>query len=275
MGKEPVPFHIHPKKRWQLLSALTRLMDVNNRASQSLMKDQIRVPIKGLPSSFIGYRILHISDLHIREIGRKEMRLLSWLPQIDADLFVVTGDFAYQFGENFDITCKFVKKMLSVSKGGAWMGVRGNCDNPDLVHQLEALGVCFLGNQSRPLRRQGEQIVIGGVEDPHHRMDDVGKAFSGVPDDEVKLLLAHSPDVLLHLGEVCVDLILAGHSHGGQVCLPGLGPLITKTVIGREFAAGYFQYGGTRVHVSRGVGGIGFRLNCSPHITEIVLTSTE
>lgn len=275
MGKhaeKPIPLHISPKRRWHILSFIASLLKVTTKESQDVVCEHKKVVLHGLPLSFEGFRILHLSDLHIKEISAKEKKLITILSGLSADLAVITGDFTYRYGEYEDTAINYMREVVGSLKHKCnIVAVRGNSDSPVLMDKLEEIGITILQNESFELYRDKDSICIGGVDDPHHRMDDIDLAFHCAPDASFKILLAHSPDVVLRMKEQKVDLLLSGHTHGGQVRIPWIGPLMTKTEVGKRFSSGLVNEKGVSVHISRGFGGIPIRYRCTPEIALLEL----
>ena len=141
------------------------------------------------------------------------------------------------------------------------------CDGGRMSRELEAVGVQHLRNRSVVI--DGLRLV--GIDDHWTGNDDLDHAMAGVGADEPTLLLMHSPDLVFPAAGAGIDLALAGHTHGGQVRLPGWGALIVPSDHG--FQMGWYEQGGTRMYVNRGLGTleIKVRLHCRPEVAEFVL----
>jgi len=244
---------------------------------QRLVGRQVSLPLPGLPADLAGFTILHLSDLHSRRWGRLERRLVAWLKKWPEppDLVVMTGDFV---AHNAGIEVNYrIFRELSARYGK--FAVLGNndtepeIDTARLVARLREAGVQVLVNESRrlevaPLLAQegpgevaGVPLWVVGLDTPYPALlgrpfrFPLEKALRGVPPDAFILLLAHTPDALTEARKSAVDLLLVGHTHGGQLCLPWIGPLSANLRrYGREYAAGVFRDGELVMHVSRGVG---------------------
>ncbi|MDO8670219.1 MAG: metallophosphoesterase [Dehalococcoidia bacterium] len=251
--------------------------------------------IPGLDPSAGPITILHISDLHMRAGERRKAAMLSPLRDLYPDLIFITGDFVQSTGDA--PYCAGVLRGFQ-SKYGMF-GVMGNHDHyrygklsvirrtrenvstnlhaandPDDIRMtLEAAGVKLLMNASQHLDVHGQDIWIIGVDDPYHRLEDLPGALAGVPEGAVKLLLAHSPDIIDAAAESGLRLIFSGHTHGGQVRLPFIGALITRTRRPLERASGVINRNGTLIHISQGIGGgtLSLRFRCPPEATLIEL----
>ena len=209
-------------------------------------------------------RVLHLTDLHLDE-GRPPGRpdWLGLIDGLDPDVVAFTGDYTYTYGGDWGRAVAVVAEVCRMFPGKEVVGVRGNSDHAQV---MAALGS---GSRLRPLRNEGflyqkgeSRLWVGGVEDPHHKEDDPAAALAGRPEGCPSLLLAHSPDVVLIEASRQADLILTGHTHGGQVRLPFLGALMTKTRLGRRHSVGLARPFGVRVFISRGLGGLPLRFFC-------------
>ncbi len=240
-----------------------------------------------LPEAFDGYTIIQVSDLHMRQIGRRERlleRLASALPP--ADLLAVTGDLIH--------TAAGVEPFLKLaeafpSRDGAY-AIFGNSEHKNGVRPyafsrtLAEHGITPLLNRHVLLERGGARIALAGVDDPVNDLDRLGEALEGVPADLFTLLLMHSPDGIAEAVVRGVDVVLAGHTHGGQVRLPFFGAPYTHSLMGRRMSDGYYSRGRlrraigirpgrTQLYVTRGIGvsGLALRFLTRPELTVITL----
>lgn len=243
-----------------------------------------------LPAGAAPRTILHVSDLHLRSIQRRKQRFLAALVSERPDLIVGTGDF---LGDpNPDSARAVVDALAAIGAPG--IGVLGSNDyysphpgnplryfrthrgpktpkapeanNPweDLVAGLERNGWEVLRNATT--RTPGYEVL--GLDDAHIGLADFTAASTRMGDG-FRLAVAHSPDGVETLGPLGYDLILAGHTHGGQVCLPWFGALVTNSHLPRKMARGLHRYGGTWLHVCGGLGTSMYapvRLACRPEV---------
>jgi len=237
--------------------------------------------------------LLHLSDLHLVRGDRAEARFLARLPR--ADLTVITGDL---LGEPDAV--EDVARALRPIRGrlGSWFvlgsndhfvprplnylayfrrrrrarrGVRGRA--PELVARLEADGWRHLGNVRFQADLDGFPVEVVGLDDAHIGRHDLRVAARGAP-DRLGIALTHSPDAAPELAALGWDLIVAGHTHGGQVRLPLVGALVTNSHLPRRLASGLFRLGPSVVHVSPGLGTsryAPFRFLCRPEATLLEL----
>jgi hypothetical protein len=240
-----------------------------------------------LPRAFDGYTIYQLSDLHMQAIGRREKKLMSILDSLPpADLVVITGDLIHT-RRGID---PLLKLTSSIKARDGIYAVFGNSEYKNGVRPLEFAGrlhengIRVLLNQHVILPRDGQEIVLAGVEDPWSDVDDLELALTGVPEDVFKLVLMHSPDGIAEAAVRGVDLVLSGHTHGGQISFPIIGPPITHSLMGTRMSSGYYsdkrlrsvigiRPGRTQLYVTRGLGisGIAMRFLCRPELTLLTL----
>lgn len=236
-----------------------------------------------LPKEFDGFRILHLSDLHLDLDEKFVAVIIEAIKGLKYDLCVITGDFnnltVHKSGSAIPETEQLAKAIKAPI-----FACLGNHDSLLDVPYLEATGVKVLLNESEEFKHNGASIWIAGVDDANiYKTDDVARAFSVAPKDSFKLLLSHTPSTYAKAAANDVDLVLSGHVHGGQICLPN-GKMLHK-VIGwkndpspEKVWVGHWQEGDlTQGWTSRGVGscGVPLRFNCPPEIGIIVLQAAS
>ena len=154
--------------------------------------------------------------------------------------------------------------------GNPTFGILGNHDTAAMLPALEWSGVRMLMNEAEAICRGSDRLWLAGVDDPHfYRMDDLNTALEGVPQHDAVVLLSHSADGHVRAEHSGVDLLLCGHTHGGQICLPGSVPITLESALPRRMGAGPWQYNNMTSYTSVGAGSsvVPVRLNCPPEIT--------
>ena len=218
---------------------------------------------------FDGFTILHISDMHV-DMNEGAMRhLIEVVHHLRYDICVLTGDFRGRTFGPFDVTLDGLARVRRHLTGPAY-GVLGNHDTIRMVPGLEAMGIRMLINECEPLVRGAQGINLAGIDDAHYyRVDNIEKAAAAVPDGAFSILLSHTPEIYRQAAHAGFDLLLSGHTHGGQICLPGSIPLTLGSVLPRRMGAGAWEYRGMAGYTSVGVGScvVPVRLNCPPAIT--------
>ena len=227
------------------------------------------VALRGLPASFEDFTILHISDMHV-DMNRAPMsRLIELLHGIDYDICVLTGDFRGQTHGDFEDTLAGLAQVRAHLCTEVY-GVLGNHDSICMVPALEDMGIRMLLNESVTLKRGGARLHLAGIDDAHYfEVDNIEKATAGVPHEECSVLLSHTPEIYRLAACADFDLLLSGHTHGGQICLPGGVPITLDSNLPRSMGAGAWRYRDLAGYTSVGVGSsvVPVRFNCLPEIT--------
>ncbi len=236
-------------------------------------------------------RILHLSDTHFAGPHKIISRFFDRLAEEPVDFAVVTGDIM-DCEEGLPFCLENLKKLKT--RYGTF-AVFGNHDYFDfqfadvflhnfpgqarpLISQrvdffeqaLEEAGVRVLRNETEGVMIENTPLLIHGLDDPTTGHADLLKAMQNFDPEKVNILLSHTIDVFLDLGENQIDLAFSGHSHGGQIRLPLIGPIVTHTSLGRPYAAGIFGLKGAVCAVSRGLNASRFlwaRFLCPPEAT--------
>ena len=222
-----------------------------------------------VPDSFHGFTILHLSDLHADMNSGAMRRLIELLPTVSYDLCVLTGDYRGKTYGPYQAAIDGLARVRAHLQGPVY-GVLGNHDTIRMVPALEEIGIRMLLNESDAIERNGEQIHLVGIDDAHYyRVDNIEKAASGLPAADFSILLSHTPEIYRQAAHAGVQVLLSGHTHGGQICLPGAIPIILDSVLPRRMGAGAWMYRGMVGYTSVGVGSciLPVRLNCPPEIT--------
>jgi hypothetical protein len=222
-----------------------------------------------LPAAFDGFTILHISDLHIDTNERAMVRLAEMLPPLVYDICVMTGDFRGRTFGAFDRALAGLAQVCGHFSAPAY-GVLGNHDSVRMVPPMEDLGIRMLLNECEPLTRGADRLYLAGIDDAHlYRVHNIEKAAAAIPEDAFSILLSHTPEVYRQAAHAGFDLLLAGHTHGGQLCLPGGVALTLDAELPRRLGRGAWEYGAMAGYTSVGVGSCvePVRLNCPPSIT--------
>ncbi len=256
----------------QLLRAALRAAGVYRRGQNNARRVELRtntVVLATLPRAFHGYRILQLSDLHL-DMNLELLRVLPRLiKNLDYDLCVFTGDYR-GLTDGPISNCMHAMGELRDLLSGPALAVLGNHDSIMMTPHLEAIGIQVLLNESTSLVRDGCALHLAGIDDAHYyRLDNIDKAASSLPESETSILLSHTPEIYRQAAHAGFDLMLCGHTHGGQICLPGGIPLILETHCPRRMARGRWQFAELTGYTSAGTGTsiLPVRFNCPPEIT--------
>jgi uncharacterized protein len=225
---------------------------VSNAANVEVKHHRISLP--RLPASFDGFTILQLSDLHVDISETAISRVIALLEGIGYDLCVLTGDYRGKTYGPYDATLAGMARIRGALRGTIY-SVLGNHDTICMVPGLEEMGMKVLLNENVAIERGGERIHLAGIDDAHfYRVDNIEKAASGISHDEFSILISHTPEIYRQAAHADFDLLLSGHTHGGQICLPGGRPVITQLKRCRHAARGLWRQGRMAGYTSCGLG---------------------
>ncbi|MGB8397398.1 metallophosphoesterase [Bradyrhizobium sp.] len=266
-------FHI---ENWYSVHSVIRntlkLAGLYRRGRRNAQRVTVRhndVWFRELPPLFDGFTLLHISDMHVDMNEAAMGRLVELVAGLRYDVCVLTGDFRGKTFGPFEATLDGVSRVRAHLQGPVY-GVLGNHDTIQMVPGLEAMGIRMLLNESAAITREGQRIYIAGIDDAHFfRVDNIEKAASQIPDGEFSILLSHTPEIYRQAAHADFNLLLGGHTHGGQICLPGSIPITLDSVLPRRMGSGAWQYHNMIGYTSVGAGSsiVAVRFNCPPEIT--------
>lgn len=272
-GRGRTFFHI---ENWYSIHALIRLTlrglglyrrGLHNAAAIQIRHNEVVMP--RLPLPFDGFTLLHLSDLHLDMDDGYPAALIERLRQVDYDVCVMTGDFRAKTYGPHEAAIEALAQVRPHLRGPVY-AVLGNHDSIRMVPAIEALGITLLLNESVMLERDGANLHLAGIDDPHYfQMENFDKAARNIPPDAPAILLSHSPEPYQRAAHAGFDLMLSGHTHGGQIRLPGNIALMTNADCPRDFCWGAWRYHAMHGYTSVGSGSsvVGVRFNCPPEIT--------
>ncbi len=230
-----------------------------------------------LAPEFDGYRIAHISDIHMDDWmpARRLAKMLELVNRQQPDLVAITGDFVTSAPKR--IAKDLVDVLSALAPRDATVAVLGNHDHwtdPDLVREvIRESGIVPVGNDKHTLHRGEAMLHVAGVDDVWESKDRLDLVLDNLADTGAAILLAHEPDFAdVSAATGRFDLQLSGHSHGGQVIVPLRGPLVLPRYA-QKYPVGLYQVGKMLQYTNRGLGMIlpPVRFNCRPEITAITL----
>lgn len=253
--------------------------------NQWLQTSSLTVSSDRIPSAFDGLKIVHLSDLHDATFGENQTRLANKVKQLEPDLIFLTGDIIDSNRYDLHNSVELVEQLVTFSNVFYVIGNHEVAINEvdEITDTLSSLGVTVLMNEHAMIERNGERMVIAGVEDPlNEPYMESELAVKGFIENTVEeldpslytLLLSHRPEVFDIYVEEKIDVVFTGHAHGGQVRLPGFGGLIAP---GQgwfpAYTAGTHESGMTTMIVSRGLGNsiFPFRIWNRPEIIFVTL----
>lgn len=265
--------------------------------SNMLVVTNINIKDKKIPQSFNGYKILHLSDLHSKSFGDKNINLINRINEVNPDLIVMTGDMVNCNDTNFDNFFNLVKALSTKYKiyyivGNHEQNMKEENKNT-IFDFLKANGVKILDNEKYVIEQNGEEINLYGSwcnlryysaresgEKYDFTLDVMNKIMENTEIEEEKynILLAHNPNFIDAYVKWGADLTLSGHIHGGMIRIPYLGGVFSPdTVLFPKYSSGLYEVEGGELIVSRGLGrGVrGFRLFNKPEMIVITLNNEK
>jgi uncharacterized protein len=239
------------------------------RNAESIVVRRNDLRFAELPPAFDGFTILHISDLHADMNEVAMGNLIQLIGGMQYDLCVLTGDYRGKTFGPFEPALEWMAKVRTQLKEPIF-GVLGNHDTIQMVPTMEAMGIRILRNECETIVRGDQRIYLAGIDDAHfYRVDNIEKAALRIPESAFSILLSHTPEVYHQAVHANFNLMLSGHTHGGQICLPGSIPIKLEAVLPRRMGAGAWRYQNMTGYTSVGAGSsvLPVRLNCPPEIT--------
>jgi predicted MPP superfamily phosphohydrolase len=182
---------------------------------------------------------------------------------------VLTGDFRYRTFGPYEPALEGLARLMPHLTGTVY-AVLGNHDTIRMVPGMEDLGIRVLLNESVPVSSAGEVVYLAGIDDAHYyRTHNFHKAAHDIPGGACAILLSHTPEPYRHAAHADFSLMLSGHTHGGQICLPGGVPILTDCDAPRAYVRGPWRFGDLVGYTSVGCGSsiVDVRLNCLPEVT--------
>jgi predicted MPP superfamily phosphohydrolase len=266
-------FHIENLQASHLvIQACLKLTGMYWRGRRNAARIKVRrnvIASSRIPPAFDGFTILQLSDLHV-EMNQPAMeRLTVLLRDINYDACVLTGDYRAQTFGPFDAALAGMERVCRCLKKPVY-GVLGNHDTIRMLPGLEDMGIRMLLNECESIEHGGATIYLAGIDDAHfYRADNIEKAASAIPVDQFSILLSHTPEIYMQAAHADFDVLLSGHTHGGQICLPGGVAITLDSVLPRRMGAGAWGYHQMIGYTSVGAGSsvVPARFNCPPEIT--------
>ncbi|OGX15229.1 MAG: hypothetical protein A2166_00365 [Omnitrophica WOR_2 bacterium RBG_13_41_10] len=243
--------------------------------------EEVNLKIPGLGNVLQGKRIVQFSDLHVRQFGTKEKRLIKIINSLNPDIILFTGGFTGEEKERLGEAMPQAAKIFSSLKAkiGIW-AVTDDTDDlmfiekPYLKEELVKAGVKLLFNTSEKIyTSQDGYFWLIGTEDAFYGNNGLPEATFMIPLREPKIIITHSPNAVDYMQDYKVDLVLAGKTHGGQIGLKVFATL-SNYIAKFKYLRGLYKMRDTYLYVNRGIGGktINLRLFCPPEVTVFNIT---
>ncbi|MEO0476109.1 MAG: metallophosphoesterase [Planctomycetota bacterium] len=246
------------------------------------LTDPIDLALPRLPHALDGLRIAHLTDLHLLNRTKRLDRLINQLAKVRLDLGVLTGDYMIRdYPTAKSKALPYLRDLTSsVRPRLGWYGTFGNHDKPELIEKLQALPINWLNDEAVALKDKPIEIV--GFRCTNREIApepiDLAQSVARLPtghspnEDRLRLVLSHRPDFLTLASDLGADLMLSGHTHGGQMRLPFNFPLYNSSDLPLHLSSGVLRHRDTLAVVSRGLGSttllntpLRVRLLCPPH----------
>lgn len=262
-------------KTFSFLLGLTPLYKKGLHTASHPRLIEIDLVFDRLPKAFDGYKVLHMTDLHLDFMPGLTKKICNLVSQVDTDICLMTGDYLTFGGKNSykKILDPMAEILSSIRHRDGIFATFGNHDTWEMARPFEEMGLTMLINETCEIVRQGESISLTGLDDPHdYYTPEAGQALCH-SNDRFKIALIHTPELYDLAADNGYNLYLAGHTHGGQICLPGGIPIVLHLERGHRFSKGLWQYKKMIGYTGQGVGtvGIPIRLNTISEITLFTL----
>lgn len=245
------------------------------RNALALSVESTEFAFDNLPAAFDGMRILFITDTHIDEFPTLGETIRRLAESVSYDVCILGGDYNFAYRQESGMAYLWMKQLAdALVQRSPVYGVLGNHDKYAMGQMLADCGVTMLVNEHAYLENDGDRLCLVGLDDCHYyEAADMDLAEQGMQDGSFKVLICHSPEMYQDAADAGYSLYLAGHTHGGQVCLPGGIAVVTCATVPRRILRGKWYYGGLAGYTSRGSGasGVCVRFFCPPEITLITL----
>jgi predicted MPP superfamily phosphohydrolase len=260
--------HVHDRLR------PTRLFRRGAERALALELTEITVSLPDLPPAFDGYRILHLTDLHLDNLVDTATVLADCVSMVETDLCVITGDIRDNIHAPLPLLTERLGHVVSALRArDGVLSVLGNHDSAAMVPPMESLGIRVLLNETISLSRGGNRLHVTGLDDVHRFETEAAEAALYAAPDGFCIALVHSPEVAGRAAAAGHRLYLTGHTHGGQFCRPSRKPFAVGLKRHRDLVSGLWRHAGMVGYTSRGIGAcvIPFRLYCPGEVVLLTL----
>ena len=274
-------FHL---ENWYSVHSVIRLVLMASGLYWRGLRNAARIELRhnvlahaALPKAFEGFTLLQLSDLHADMSEPAMRRLTGLLDGLDYDICVLTGDYRGPTHGPYERALATLADLCARIARPVY-GVLGNHDTICMVPALERMGIRMLLNEAVVISRGDARIHLAGIDDAHYyRADNIEKAVAGIPPGDFSILLSHTPEIFRQAAHADFKVILSGHTHGGQICLPGGIALKLNAVLPRHMGRGAWRHHAMLGYTSAGAGAsmVAVRFNCPPEITLHHLVCTE
>jgi predicted MPP superfamily phosphohydrolase len=277
------PFGPRPRHREEfrrlvrVFDALLTVTGLHKRGQRNALDIRLTSQVfefPDLPAEFDGYRLLNIADPHFDTLPGTAERIAALVAGCEADLLVLTGDYRRRVHGPFEQVLGPMARVLQAARTpDGKLAVLGNHDPAAMVEPLEALGLRLLINETVTIRRGEAALHVTGFDDVHYFYTPAADEAAAAAPPGFRIALVHSPEFAFNAARAGYRLHLCGHTHGGQVCLPGGLPVLTASELRYRFVVGRWRHGDMQGFTSRGAGtsGLPVRFFSRGEVTLITL----
>lgn len=251
------------------------LYHFGKKNAQNIQIKEYELHFDQLPQAFDGYTILHLTDLHLDCLPGIEVTISNLLQDIEYQACFITGDYRKRLMGDFDdkVISPLRDIIACVQAEDGIYATLGNHDTHQIVSLIENMGVRVLTNEHVKLSRGDDSICVTGLDDPHFYFTHHASSTLQAEQEGFKIALVHSPELYEEAAKQNYALYLCGHTHAGQICLPGGFPLIRHLNKGKNLYKGLWEEGNMKGYTSAGCGvsGLPVRFNSQGEITLFTL----
>jgi len=250
----------------------TGLAALGYRNAQKVITKHIEFRHPNIGSKFDNFKIMFIADFHLNGNPAIIFPIKDIFEREQVDIYLLGGDYQVNAFGNYSIAKSLYEELFTDIDTSKVYAVLGNHDEFKIAELLDNLGINMLLNEYVKIKRAGQSITITGIDDSDRYL---AQEFPKLPQKhrDYRILLAHSPNVYKDAQQKGYDLLLAGHTHSGQICYPGGSPIVRFTKFPRKYSYSSWKYKDMQGYTTAGVGNtwVNARFFCPPEVVVITL----
>ncbi len=273
-------YGVKTRIRWSLFGFFIRVFEVLLKLTpffkqgfenaKNIVLNRVDLCFDDLPEDFEGYTILHMTDLHLDSLPEMDKKICEKIKGLEVDLCILTGDYRKGTGRGFKHILGPLNHIVAgIRHRDGIMAVLGNHDTCAMAEPFEMAGITLLVNETIDIERGNSRISVTGLDDPYYYYTNQSLRALEESMEGFKIVLVHDPSMFDLAADNGYRLYLTGHTHGGQICLPGGIPVVRHLRHGRKYYRGVWKYAKMTGYTGQGVGvvGIPVRFNTQSEIT--------
>jgi uncharacterized protein len=244
--------------------------------AKTIHVNRVDLSFPGLPAAFTGFRVLHLSDLHIDSIPGFAASVIERIKPLEFDICLLTGDYRRDSYGSFSHILKPLRVLTKyIQAPFGTFAILGNHDTYLMAGYEKESGMQLLINESVEIEKEGSLILLTGLDDPFNFYTEAALLALETRGYDFKIAIVHTPEMAVPASKNNYDLYLCGHTHGGQICLTEGKPIISHQFEGKEFNHGLWKVGNMTGYTSRGAGvsGMPVRFNSKAEVTLFTLSN--